>query len=353
MIEKIKKSSLIKAIIIVVIFIGLVFLGIKLYSNYLIKFYETETNKIISSAKEYVRLNPVNEDIDIFPKLDKHKKVTDGVVFVNEYNEVAAAIIYDDISCYIKLYNYDELINYSNVEYCKSYLNVHILQYEKNNEESKNDNDKVNDNKNDNDETSDNINNEPSNEQNKPSNKPDYTQEPIIIIDGKTDVVAGIEFTTYIDRINVKIPMITSLKQGAVNLNKKIAGEVLKDTYNYIDGYNSNFISENETVDTTYKFEIKNDVIAIYVTTIGYRSGFPGSGDGNCEYNYFYDIKNDKELSISQALPLMGYTIADLTEFNIDSFKQLDTDGISYYRIFDGKSEIVFHDCRGGEGCTM
>lgn len=151
-----------------------------------------------------------------------------------------------------------------------------------------------------------------------------------------------------------QIPVIMSTKPGATTINEKIA-TVVKDVQ-YLMGeregscsmYNSDDsgnCARNEKL--TSGVIAKNNVIAIYMYA---RAGFSNSsGDGTMEYNYFYDVKNDKELTLVQALPLLGYTTADLAKFDVSSFEELTANySRAYLSIKDGKAEIIFYDCRYG-----
>ena len=133
-VKKKKNNSLIIAIIAVIAIIGLYYLGAYLYANYLVKYYKEETDKLVPLAQSYVKSNENYYGVNIFDKLDKNKKVTDGLIYVNENSEVALAIIYDDAVCYVKYYNSDEYIDNIKPDYCQMFLNIHIANYDKNND---------------------------------------------------------------------------------------------------------------------------------------------------------------------------------------------------------------------------
>lgn len=151
-----------------------------------------------------------------------------------------------------------------------------------------------------------------------------------------------------------EIPVIMSTKPGAKIINEKIA-TIVKDvqyTMGKREGscsqYNSDFsgnCARNEEL--TSGVIAKNNVVAIYMHA---RAGFSNSsGDGTMEYNYFYDVKNDKELTLIEALPMLGYTTADLAKFDVSSFEELTANySRAYLSIKDGKTEIIFYDCRYG-----
>lgn len=91
-------------------------------------------------------------------------------------------------------------------------------------------------------------------------------------------------------KIKVKLPKIVNGGINANKLNKDILNEVLSGTY--IDDEMLEI-----TYETNYDYLIKEDIIAIYVVT---KTNANQSGDGYIRYNYFYDIKNDKNLELSE-----------------------------------------------------
>lgn len=48
---------------------------------------------------------------------------------------------------------------------------------------------------------------------------------------------------------------------------------------------------------------------------------YSASGNGKFSCNYFYDIKNNKELKLYEVLPKMGYCILDIQKFGVNSFE--------------------------------
>lgn len=148
----------------------------------------------------------------------------------------------------------------------------------------------------------------------------------------------------------VSAPQITSIKSGAKAINKKMLEKIILNAASISSSYDlcqteQNSDKQNENYDCEksyikYDYEIKNDIIAIDIETV--HSYWPASGDGHFNDNYFYDIKNDKELSLKEALPLMGYTINDLKQLNYTSFDQLVETECSdaKYIIKNGKGTI-------------
>lgn len=166
-------------------------------------------------------------------------------------------------------------------------------------------------------------------------------------------VVPGIEFTdSYYGKIKVTIPQIIGGGSNSITLNKQIASEVLKSTYSYVNYLaNDDFSGYGKDGATVvYDTIIKNDIVAIYIEskTIDTGVGYPGSGDGVSRFNYFYNIKHDEEMSLDEALPMLGYTNDDLKKFNVNSFKELTTKGYTNFIIKNGVGTIDFTDCTNG-----
>ena len=150
----------------------------------------------------------------------------------------------------------------------------------------------------------------------------------------------------YYRMFKVTLPMITSSKANAMKLNKKILDEVLPRTYGPVVAYALDEDLEEYERNaskgwiTDYAYVIKNDVIAIYVKASVPEGGkaIAASGDGLYQYNYFYDISNDKILTIGEAAKLME--IKDLD--TATSYKELDNESsCSYMIIENGKTTIT------------
>ena len=160
--------------------------------------------------------------------------------------------------------------------------------------------------------------------------------------------------------INSQVPVIISTKTGAKTLNEKMIKTAMETQHElgyalgFCEGDMSNSSNENSAqackkgLPLKSDYEIKNGIIAIYMNskaTVWYASG-----SGKLTYNYFYDIKNDKELTMKEALPLMGYTVEDLKQQNVSSFEQLETDTVTYYTIENGKGKITVYYTGCSEG---
>lgn len=141
----------------------------------------------------------------------------------------------------------------------------------------------------------------------------------IKVIDGITYTVSDLS-----KERKVSIPQIINAGKNATLLNTKIASELLQDTYKMID--TTDELSSKMTA--KYDYKIINDILVISAN-INYEY-YPASGTGKFDYNYFYDIKNDKEIMLYEALPKIGYTISDIQKLGANSFEDFkELEGLS------------------------
>ncbi len=128
------------------------------------------------------------------------------------------------------------------------------------------------------------------------------------------EVVEAVNYTY--EKLKVKLPKIQNGGTNAEKLNKKILNEIVPVTYSRAQ-YNDDVIEYGKDGFTVkYDKVIKNNIIAIYVSIIeNSGSEYQGTGDGIVRFNYFYDIKNDKELNFDDGVKKMG-----IEEYVIDNF---------------------------------
>lgn len=114
------------------------------------------------------------------------------------------------------------------------------------------------------------------------------------------------------NKIKIVIPKIIGGGDNSEKLNKKILDNVVSkiilpieecDTDQNPKGCENGSVAD---INVKYKSLIKNDTVSILVEVELYP--WNASGDGKFEYNYFYDIKNDKILTATDALEKNGYT---------------------------------------------
>ena len=152
----------------------------------------------------------------------------------------------------------------------------------------------------------------------------------------KEENVKVVDALNYVDgyykMFSVKLPRITSENENAQKLNKKMLDEVLARTYFAPISYTQDERMASKGFITDYNYAIKNNIIAIYIKASVPEGGsaLPASGGGLFWYNYFYDIKNDKILGISDAVKSMGIT---------------DTDGATdYQNLNNGCSKVIIEN---------
>lgn len=123
----------------------------------------------------------------------------------------------------------------------------------------------------------------------------------------------------------IKIPQILNGGENSVSLNQKMIGDIYQKSYCIPQNSNDyNSIEEyqqqaRQVLRATYEYKILNNVVAI-VTKLD-REGINNQAlSASYSFNYFYDLKNNTELEMCQALPLMGYTVADIKRLGANSF---------------------------------
>lgn len=118
----------------------------------------------------------------------------------------------------------------------------------------------------------------------------------------------------------VEIPKITGNTDTINTLNSRILKDIstvildgsLMDYYVDYDSKSWNHeLEDHEGVFFygDYNYVLKNDVIIIDMQL--HRAAWHASGNGKTSFIYTYDIKADKEISLSEALTKIGYTDAD------------------------------------------
>ncbi len=119
-----------------------------------------------------------------------------------------------------------------------------------------------------------------------------------------------------------------------------------------ISKYDSTEESAPSKFETNYTYKIQNNIV--YITIKVVLTPWYASGDGNFIYNYTYDIKNDKELNLTEAFESLGMlkseisekmcnmlkdTYDDITKVNCTDSPKPDNSIGSYY-IIDENNEI-------------
>lgn len=114
------------------------------------------------------------------------------------------------------------------------------------------------------------------------------------------------------NKIKIVIPKIVGGGDNAEKLNKNMLDDVISkiilpiedcDTSENPKGCENGYVAD---INVKYKSLIKNDIVNILI--IVQLNPWNASGDGTFEYNYFYDIKNDKIITATESLDKNGYT---------------------------------------------
>lgn len=156
-------------------------------------------------------------------------------------------------------------------------------------------------------------------------------------------VVDGISFVyEYDNETKITVPTILGTTDTIKSINNKIHKEVLSRIISDL-GYVYFDMDHEPSYCTPFKHEYKtltkNDIIVIYAYSYdsnGKACGFPASGGGMYSYNYFYDIKNDKELNISEAAKALGITNLD----NATSYDNLKDNACAIIKVENGNLEV-------------
>ena len=121
--------------------------------------------------------------------------------------------------------------------------------------------------------------------------------------------------------ISLDIPYITSNKENAIKINNEIQKMMEEKFGNLLN----DFENESKNVaDATaeYGYVIKNNIIYMDVTVYYNKVGC-SSGSSKSK-NYFYDINNDKILSLQEGFESLGYNLDDLKEYGINSYEECE-----------------------------
>ena len=133
------------------------------------------------------------------------------------------------------------------------------------------------------------------------------------------DTISVLDAVNYTDDyyklFKVKLPKIVGANSQVLSkLNDTILNEVLPRTYGHAVCHaemEDDCMNKGSTVD--YSYIVKNNVVAIYIysSVPDGANAMPASGNGLFYYNYFYDITNDKSLSLGEAAERMNITDID------------------------------------------
>ena len=107
--------------------------------------------------------------------------------------------------------------------------------------------------------------------------------------------------------LSVRLPKITGNTESINQINNKILNEVLPKTNTYSAAQEEVKGSINENSKIEYQYDIANNVLILQIYSS--NISMPATNGGNFNTNYFYDILNDKELTLKEAADKIGYEI--------------------------------------------
>ena len=230
---------------------------------------------------------------------------------------------------------YDKLLKEKDTNWCQEQGN-----------ENNNTNENNSENKNTNENNSENKNTDENNSENKNTNENNSNQTGKIQVVDAYVKVAG--YSVYAGK-EIKIPKLTGNSNAVISFNDKI----LKDSLDSIIGYKdrmmnnladvennkifvvtesyviSNYYDCYNSFNFSYSHFTKNDIITIKVdydldnSTLDEGMCHNATGDDfDADEYYFYDIKNDKELSLKEAAEKFNTTFEEGSQCN--SFSDLN-----------------------------
>lgn len=162
--------------------------------------------------------------------------------------------------------------------------------------------------------------------------------------------ISVVDAVNYVDsyskKFKVKLPRIVGNTITIENLNLKILNEVLPSTYIHVAAHlasaNTEYVFMDKGSTFDYSYVIKNDVLIIHIYSTVPEGGttLSASGDGLNSYSYYYDITNDKILSVSEVSDKLNLSLDGLktSEGNsLTSYSELEKNG---YTIIINNNEL-------------
>ena len=144
---------------------------------------------------------------------------------------------------------------------------------------------------------------------------------------------------------NVKLPRIIGNTDTIEELNTKMLNEALPRTYVDVasNGMEPKSFEKGET--TEYKYIIENNILVIYIYTVIPDGSLimGGSGAPGVDCAYYYDIDNDKILSVGEAAEALEMKLDGLTSRigeEMNTYEKLDES--KDYMIIIGENGLEF-----------
>lgn len=156
-------------------------------------------------------------------------------------------------------------------------------------------------------------NNNNSNSNNEFSKELNIPTTPISKIEN-TNISIG-DAINYVDEYykmsRIKLPQLVGKAENISTLNSKILNEVLPKTYFGSICYSIDANCMSKGIIFNYKYKVEKNILVIYIysslPTGG--NGAPSSNEGLDMMSYFYDIANDKILTLSEAATKLGLKV--------------------------------------------
>ena len=160
----------------------------------------------------------------------------------------------------------------------------------------------------------------------------------------KPSVINGINFTYTTEtnkKINITLPIIFGNTKGIRKFNSQVSGRILtriSDDLSWIEvDEGKSSCKASNPYNYKYNAVTKNDIIVMNIYSVVNDCAIPRSGDGSWFESYYFDIKNDKELTVGEAAKALEIKNLD----NAKSYEELDGNGsCAIIKINNGNLEV-------------
>lgn len=122
------------------------------------------------------------------------------------------------------------------------------------------------------------------------------------------------------DKFKVVLPQINGNSEVINKINKDIIEKVISKSLTPFADASDKKSERPNSYNVSYEYKRENDIL--YIALTFKLSPWNSSGNGIFVYNYTYDIKNDKELTLLEALISLGKTEDELVM--VDSWCNTD-----------------------------
>lgn len=163
-----------------------------------------------------------------------------------------------------------------------------------------------------------------------------YTAKSNNIESKDISVVDAVNYSDgYYNLFKIKLPKINGNTKTIAELNAKILNDVLPRTYSDVVGHATIEEAMDKGAFYDYKYIIKNNILIIYIYSSVPEGGslMPTTGGGLEHCSYYYDIVNDKILTISE--------VANKLSLNLSGLKTLEGTDIKSYSKLEENGYII------------